>query len=146
MKYSKPPIEQSLCCAFVIFTGITLATWTALVIIEGMNHQVEWWMAVIPAAIMLGCAFAMDASSTIRFDRRMVAACDSSPLMMVMARRYGVLHGIVAHAVLEACFLAVILLASPDMAAHHLMLGAAALMAVTHCRAWASNNRYWGCC
>lgn len=143
MKYYKPLIEQRLSRLFVILTGTTLSTWAWLIIFEGMNQPVEWWVAIVPAAAMLACAFCMDASSTVRFGRRLIIAWEASPIMAIMARRYGVWHGVAAQAAAEACFIACLPLLLPNMPTHHVLLAAATLMAIAHCQAWASNNRYW---
>ena len=143
MKYYLPLIEKRLSFLFIILTGATLSTWTAFIIWEGMNHQTEWWMAIIPAAAMLACAFSMDASSTLTFGRRLIIAWERSPLMSMMARRYGVMHGLAAQAAAEACFLACLPLILPNIPAHHVLLSAAVMLAAAHCYAWRTNNRYW---
>ena len=94
MKYYLTSSEQGLSLLFIMLMGATLSAWVGFVIWEGMNHQVAWWMAVVSAALLLACAFCMDASSTIRFGRKLIIAWESSPIMVTMARRYGVMHGI----------------------------------------------------
>lgn len=141
--YMTSSTEQKLSLLFIMLMGTTLSAWVGFVIWEGMNHQVAWWMAIMPASLLLACAFCMDASSTIRFGRKLIIAWESSPIMSTMARRYGVMHGIAAQAAAEVCFLACLPLILPGMPAHHVLLGAITMMAAAHCYAWQSNNRYW---
>ena len=106
MKYYQSLIEKKLNFLFIVLMGITLSTWVGFIIWEGMNQQVEWWRVVVPAALLLGCAFHIDISSIMTFGRWLIIAWKCSPSMTVVTRRYGVIHGIAEQAAVKTYFLA----------------------------------------
>lgn len=134
--------ECALRQSFAPLMGVTLSIWVWWVILEGMGRHVEWWTAVLPACALLGSAFGLDAASTARFGRRWIAACESSPLMRVVAGRYGLLPGVAVQAAAVACLLAVQPLLFGPLS-HHALLGSMVVLSAAHLACSASNDRYW---
>lgn len=120
-----------------------LAAWAGLAAREAMGCHAEWWAAVLSASLAAGAAFVLDAGSTARFGREMVAAREWAPLLRAAARRYPLRHCFALQAAVEACLVAAAPWLPTSIPAHHALVGLAVVISAAHCYGWRRNSRLW---
>lgn len=140
------PTERLALGAFAGSMGAALAAWAWLTVWEGMGHHAEWWVAVLLASVAAGVAFGLDAVSTARFGRAMIAACERAPLLRVAARRYGLRSCFIVQAAAEACLVAVAPWLLAPMPEHHVLVSLLVCASAAHCYGWRQNGRLWDVC
>lgn len=123
-----------------------LAAWAGLAVWEGTGHHAAWWAAVLAASVAAGAAFMLDARSTARFGRGMVAACEGAPLLRLAARRYTLRSCFILQAAAEASLVAAAPWLLSPLPAHHAVLGLLVLVSAAHCYGWVQNSRLWEAC
>ena len=140
--------ERTAQRAFAPSLWLTLFAWGWLAGSELMGYRADWRVVVVLAPATLGLGFMLDAASTTKFGRKMVADLEAAPLMRIITRRYGLGCGVASQVFIEAAWVAVMVMVLGHMYGHlllayHLLAIMAIPMAVFHYAAWVSNNQYW---
>ena len=120
-----------------------LAALAGLAVWEGTGHPAEWWAMALAASVAAGAAFVLDARSTARFGRGMVAAYEQAPLLRAAARRYTLRYCFAMQAAAEACLVAAAPWLLPSLPAHHALVGLLVAVSAAHCYGWMHNSRLW---
>ncbi|MCE2508987.1 MAG: hypothetical protein J4G04_06815 [Nitrosopumilaceae archaeon] len=137
------PTERLASGVFAAALCVALAAWAWMTVWEGMGHRAEWWAAVLAASVAAGAAFIMDARSTAKFGRRMIAACERAPLLRLAARRYTLRSCFGLQAAAEACLVAAAPWLLSFLPAHHALVDLLILVSVVHSYGWRQNSRLW---
>ena len=140
------PTERLAPGVFMAAMCVALAAWAWLTIWEGMGSRAEWWAAVLAASVAAGAAFVMDARSTAKFGRGMVASCERAPLLRAAARRYTLRSCFILQAAVEVCLVAVAPWLLSSLPAHHVLVSLLVIVSVAHCYGWRRNSRLWEAC
>lgn len=146
MRICPYPTEWLAPSVFAAALGSALAAWAWLTVWEGMGYHAEWWVAVMAASVAAGAAFSLDANSTAKFGRRMIAECEQAPLLRLAARRYGVRSCLVLQAATEACLVVATPWLLAPMPAHHVLVSMLVCVTVAHGCGWRQNSRLWREC
>ena len=128
--------------AVAMCAALAAWAWAWLTVWEGMGYRAEWWAASVAA----GAAFLLDARSTARFGRGMIAACERAPLLRAAARRYILRSCFVLQAAVEVCLVAVAPWLLPSLPAHHALVSVLVIISAAHCYGWRRNSRLWEAC
>ena len=140
------PMERLAPGVFAVAICMAPAAWAWLTIWEGMGYHAAWWAAVLAASVAAGAAFLLDASSTAKFGRGMIAACEGAPLLRAAARRYTLRSCFALQAVAEACLVAAAPWLLSPLPAHHVLVSLLVIVSVVHCYGWRRNSRLWEAC